>query len=151
MPIAKGIGGGFPIGACLVNSKVASKMGPGSHGTTFGGNPLAMSVGNAVLDVLFKKNFLTNVRKNGKYFHSQLKLLQQTYPNIIEEIRGVGLLIGMKLRVNQSKFIENLMKNKLLTVKAAENVVRILPPLNVKKSEIDQAVTIINKVCKTFK
>ena len=126
-------------------------MGPGSHGTTFGGNPLAMSVGNAVLDVLFKKNFLTNVRKNGKYFHSQLKLLQQTYPNIIEEIRGVGLLIGMKLRVNQSKFIENLMKNKLLTVKAAENVVRILPPLNVKKSEIDQAVTIINKVCKTFK
>ncbi len=151
VPIAKGIGGGFPIGACLVNSKVASKMGPGSHGTTFGGNPLAMSVGNAVLDVLFKKNFLTNVRKNGKYFHSQLKLLQQTYPNIIEEIRGVGLLIGMKLRVNQSKFIENLMKNKLLTVKAAENVVRILPPLNVKKSEIDQAVTIINKVCKTFK
>ena len=103
VPIAKGIGGGFPIGACLVNSKVASKMGPGSHGTTFGGNPLAMSVGNAVLDVLFKKNFLTNVRKNGKYFHSQLKLLQQTYPNIIEEIRGVGLLIGMKLRVNQSK------------------------------------------------
>ena len=91
------------------------------------------------------------MRKNGKYFHSQLKLLQQTYPNIIEEIRGVGLLIGMKLRVNQSKFIENLMKNKLLTVKAAENVVRILPPLNVKKSEIDQAVTIINKVCKTFK
>ena len=151
VPIAKGIGGGFPIGACLANSKVASKMGPGSHGTTFGGNPLAMSVGNAVLDVLFKKNFLTNVRKNGKYFHSQLKLLQQTYPNIIEEIRGVGLLIGMKLRVNQSKFIENLMKNKLLTVKAAENVVRILPPLNVKKSEIDQAVTIINKVCKTFK
>ena len=151
VPIAKGIGGGFPIGACLANSKVASKMGPGSHGTTFGGNPLAMSVGNAVLDVLFKKNFLTNVRKNGKYFHSQLKLLQQTYPNIIEEIRGVGLLIGMKLRVNQSKFIENLMKNKLLTVKAAENVVRILPPLNVKKSEIDQAVTIINKVCKSYK
>ena len=151
VPIAKGIGGGFPIGACLVNKKVASSMKPGSHGTTFGGNPLAMSVGNAVLDVVLKKNFLNNVQKNGKYFHSELKKIQIRYPKIIKEVRGVGLLIGLKLGVNQLKFIEKLMSNYLLTAKASENVVRILPPLNVKRNEIDEALAIINKVCKNYK
>ena len=126
-------------------------MKPGSHGTTFGGNPLAMSVGNAVLDVVLKKNFLNNVQKNGKYFHSELKKIQIRYPKIIKEVRGVGLLIGLKLGVNQLKFIEKLMSNYLLTAKASENVVRILPPLNVKRNEIDEALAIINKVCKNFK
>ena len=151
MPIAKGIGGGFPIGACLVNKKVASTMKPGSHGTTFGGNPLAMSVGNAVLDVIFKKNFLKNVRNMSKYFKTKLNIIQEQNQKVIKEVRGTGLLLGLQIKVNQAKFIEKLMKEKLLTVRAAENVVRILPPLNVTKKEIDQAVTIINKVCNSYK
>ena len=148
VPIAKGIGGGFPIGAVLMNKKVAAKMVPGSHGSTFGGNPLAMSVGNAVLDQIFKKSFLNNVSKNSKYFHNELKKIQAQYPSIIKEVRGVGLLIGLQLHKDQKRFIEKLEKYKLLTIRAAENVVRILPPLNVKKSEIDLAIKIIRKVCK---
>jgi len=151
VPIAKGIGGGFPIGACLVNKKVASGMTPGSHGTTFGGNPLAMSVGNAVLDKILKRNFLTNVRKNSNYFHNQLNNLKKEYPKIIKEVRGMGLLIGLKLLVDQTLFIKKLMDNRLLTIRAAENVVRILPPLNVKKKEIDLAMAILKKVCKNYK
>ena len=151
VPIAKGIGGGFPIGACLVNKKVSKAMEPGTHGTTFGGNPLAMSVGNAVLDEILKKNFLKNVKNMGDYFIDNLNKLKIKYPNIIEEIRGVGLLIGIKLKVDQMKFINLLISNNLLIVKAAENVIRILPPLNVKKSEIDQALAILNKVCKSFR
>ena len=147
VPIAKGIGGGFPIGAVLMKKNVALSMSPGSHGSTFGGNPLAMSVGNAVLDQIFKKSFLTNVSKNSKYFHDELKKIQAQYPGIIKEVRGVGLLIGLQLHKDQKRFIEKLEKYKLLTIRAAENVVRILPPLNVKKSEIDLAIKIIRKVC----
>ena len=126
-------------------------MKPGSHGTTFGGNPLAMSVGNAVLDVIFKKNFLKNVRDMSKYFKTKLNIIQKQNQKVIKEVRGTGLLLGLQLKVNQAKFIEKLMKEKLLTIRAAENVVRVLPPLNVSKKEIDQAVTIINKVCKSYK
>ena len=151
MPIAKGIGGGFPIGACLVNKKVATVMKPGSHGTTFGGNPLAMSVGNAVLDVIFNKNFLKNVRNTSRYFKAKLNNIQLQNQKVIKEVRGTGLLLGHQVKVNRAKFIEKLMREKLLTIRAAENVVRILPPLNVSKKEIDQAVTIINKVCKSYK
>ena len=147
VPIAKGIGGGFPIGAVLMNKKVAKGMTPGSHGSTFGGNPLAMSVGNAVLDQIFKKGFLTNVQKSSKYFMNALNRIKQDYPNIINEVRGIGLLIGLKLSVDQNKFIKKLENNKLLTMRAGENVVRILPPLNVKKNEIDIAIKIIRKVC----
>ena len=148
VPIAKGIGGGFPIGAVLMTKKVAKFMTPGSHGSTFGGNPLAMAVGNAVIDEILKKNFLYNVRRISKYFHSELNNIKNEFPNIIKEIRGVGLLIGIQLFNNQNLFIKNLMKKKLLTIKAAENVVRILPPLNVKKNEIKLALNIIKSVCK---
>ena len=147
VPIAKGIGGGFPIGAVLMNKKVASGMTAGTHGSTFGGNPLAMEIGNAVIDIISKKSFLTNVKKNSEYFHNRLNEIKKKFPKIIKEIRGRGFLIGIQLYENQTIFIKNLMKNKLLTVKAAENVVRILPPLNVKKSEINQALAIITKVC----
>ena len=150
VPIAKGIGGGFPIGAVLMTKKVASSMIPGSHGSTFGGNPLAMSVGNAVLDQIFKKGFLNNLKKVSKYFYKELDKLKKDYPNIIKEIRGEGLLIGIQLHFDQSKFIKSLEKNYLLTIRAAENVIRILPPLNVKKNEIDLALKIINKVCKEY-
>ena len=151
VPIAKGIGGGFPIGAVLMNKKVASGMTLGSHGSTFGGNPLAMSVGNAVLDVIFKKGFLKKVQKNSKYFHSQLHKLQSEFPQIIKQVRGVGLLIGIQLFKDQTNFIKKLMDHKMLTIRAAENVVRILPPLTVKKEELDLAITILKKVCKTYK
>ena len=151
VPIAKGIGGGFPIGACLMTKKVAFCMGPGTHGSTFGGNPLAMSVGNAVLDQILKKNFLKNVEITGSYFHSQLNQLQSDFPNVIKEVRGLGLLIGIKVIPDQNVFVKKLLANKLLTVRAAENVVRLLPPLIVKKENIDQAIVILRKVCKTFK
>ena len=147
VPIAKGIGGGFPIGAVLMNRKVASAMTPGSHGSTFGGNPLAMSVGNAVLDQIFKKGFLKNVQKSSKYFISELNKIKEDYPEIIKEVRGIGLLIGLQLYNDQTKFIKKLEDNKLLTMRAGENVVRILPPLNVKKQEIDLAIKIIRRVC----
>ena len=151
VPIAKGIGGGFPIGAVLMNKKVASGMTPGTHGSTFGGNPLAMAVGNTVMDIVSNKNFLNNVKKVSKYFLSKLNHIKDKYPNIIKEIRGRGLLIGIQLYKDQTIFINKLINNKLLTIRAAENVVRILPPLNVKKKELDQALKIINKVCAELK
>jgi len=151
VPIAKGIGGGFPIGAVLVNKKVASGMKPGTHGSTFGGNPLAMSAGNAVMDIMFKKGFLGNVTKNGKYFLSELNKLKEKYPKIIKEVRGKGLLLGLCLYKDQTNFIKKLLDNKLLTVRAAENVVRLLPPLNVTKKEINLGLKIIDNVCKKYK
>jgi len=151
VPIAKGIGGGFPIGAVLVNKKVASGMKPGTHGSTFGGNPLAMSAGNAVMDVMFKKGFLSNVTKNGNHFLKGLKKLKEKYPKIIKEVRGKGLLIGLCLHRDQTKFIQKLMDNKLLTIRAAENVVRLLPPLNVTKQEINLGLKILDKVCKNYR
>tara|TARA_Y100000590_G_scaffold390066_1_gene465583 strand:- start:2516 stop:3682 length:1167 start_codon:yes stop_codon:yes gene_type:complete len=150
VPIAKGIGGGFPIGAVLMTKKVASGMIPGTHGSTFGGNPLAMSVGNAVLDQIFKKGFLKNVQKNSKYFYQELNKIKNDYPKLIKEVRGIGLLIGLQLFKDQTKFIQKLLTYNMLTIKAAENVIRILPPLNVKKKEIDLALKIIRKVCIEF-
>ncbi len=151
VPIAKGIGGGFPIGAVLMNKKVASSMTPGTHGSTFGGNPLAMSVGNAVMDIISKKKFLNNIKILSKYFLFKLNKIQEKYPSVIKQIRGKGFLIGIQLYKDQTEFIKKLMDNQLLTIRAAENVVRILPPLNVKKNEIDIAIKIIEKVCSQIK
>ena len=151
VPIAKGIGGGFPLGAVLMNKKVASGMVAGTHGSTFGGNPLAMKIGCTVMDIVAKKNFLNNVKKNSEYFHKKLNKLKKDFPEIIKEIRGRGFLIGLQLYKDQTNFINKLIDNRLLTIKAAENVVRILPPLNVKKNEIDQAIKIMNRVCKEYK
>ena len=150
VPIAKGIGGGFPLGAVLMNKKAASGMIPGTHGSTFGGNPLAMSVGNAVLDQIFKKGFLKNVKDLSKYFHFELNKIKVEFPKIIKEVRGVGFLVGLQLFNDQAKFVKKLMDNKLLTIRAAENVIRILPPLTVKKKEINLSLNIIRKVCKEF-
>ena len=150
VPIAKGIGGGFPIGAVLMNKKVASGMVPGTHGSTFGGNPLAMSVGNKVMDIIANKKFLNNVKNLSKYFLFNLNKIKNKYPNLIKQVRGKGLLIGIQLHKDQTEFIKKLMDNQLLTIRASENVIRILPPLNVKKKEIDQAIKIIFKVCSEF-
>ena len=150
VPIAKGIGGGFPLGAVLMTKKVASGMIPGTHGTTNGGNPLAMSVGNAVLDKIFKKGFLKSVQKISKYFHNELNKIKNDYPKLIKEVRGIGFLIGLQLFNDPTQFIKKLQDNKLLTIRSGENTIRILPPLIVKKSEIDIAIKIIRKVCKEF-
>tara|TARA_Y100000590_G_scaffold249602_1_gene280406 strand:- start:999 stop:2171 length:1173 start_codon:yes stop_codon:yes gene_type:complete len=149
--IAKGMGGGFPIGAVLMTNKVAKAIVPGSHGSTFGGNPLAMSVANTVIEKILKKKFLNNIIKVSNYFVSELKKIKNEYPELIKEIRGIGLLIGIQLFKNQTYFIQKLMDNNLLTIKAEENVIRILPPLNVKKREIDLALRIIKKVCEELK
>ena len=126
-------------------------MKPGTHGSTFGGNPLAMSAGNAVMDIIFKKDFLRNVTNNGKYFLSELNKLKEKYPKVIKEVRGKGLLLGLCLYRDQTSFIKKLLDNKLLTVRAGENVVRLLPPLNVTKKEIKLGLKIIEKVCKNYK
>tara|TARA_Y100000741_G_scaffold253581_1_gene195200 strand:- start:670 stop:1074 length:405 start_codon:yes stop_codon:yes gene_type:complete len=134
-----------------MNKKVASAMTPGTHGSTFGGNPLAMKIGNEVMNIISNKSFLNTIKKNSTYFHYRLNIIKNKFPNIIKEIRGRGYLIGIQLYKDQTNFIKDLMENKLLTIRAAENVVRILPPLNVKKNEIDQALRAINKVCSKYK
>ena len=110
-----------------------------------------MSAGNAVLDVMFKKNFLNDVKKKGIYFKKELEIIQKNFPNIIKEVRGKGLLMGLVINKDQNSFINKLLNYKLLTVKASENVVRLLPPLNVTKKEINLALKIIKKVCETYK
>jgi acetylornithine/N-succinyldiaminopimelate aminotransferase len=150
VPIAKGIGGGFPMGAVLMTKKVSAAMVPGTHGSTFGGNPLAMAVGNAVMNEIFKKGFLSKVKINSKYFISELNKIKNKFPKIIKQIRGKGLIIGIQLHDDQTKFIDSLMKNKLLTIRAAENVIRVLPPLNVNKNEINMALKIITRVCNSY-
>jgi len=148
VPIAKGIGGGFPLGACLVSKKASVGMTPGTHGSTFGGNPLAMFVGNAVLDVVLEKDFLKQVREKSKYFYDGLSNLKKNYPKIISEVRGVGFMLGLKLLSDNNEFLERLMDNKMLAVKASENVIRLFPPLNVEKKEIDEALSKLEKTCK---
>jgi len=148
VPIAKGIGGGFPLGACLVSKKASVGMTPGTHGSTFGGNPLACSVGNAVLDIVLEKDFLKQVREKSKYFYDGLINLKKNYPKIISEIRGVGFMLGLKLLIDNNEFLEKLMNNKMLAVKASENVIRLLPPLTVEKKEIDEALSKLEKTCK---
>ena len=147
VPIAKGIGGGFPLGACLVTKKVSIGMTPGTHGSTFGGNPLAMAIGNAVLDVIFEKDFLKNVKQKGEYFYVRLDKLKIKYPKVLEEIRGKGLMIGLKMSVDNTEFMKKLMNHKMLAVKAEDNVIRLFPPLIVQNNELDEAINIIEKVC----
>jgi len=148
VPIAKGIGGGFPLGACLVTKKVSVGMTPGTHGSTFGGNPLAMAVGNAVLDILFEKNFFKNVKEKGVYFDQGLNKIKNKYPKIIGEIRGLGLMKGLRMLVDNVEFMKKLEENKMLTVKAEENVIRLFPPLIINNEELDEAINKIGKACK---
>jgi acetylornithine/N-succinyldiaminopimelate aminotransferase len=144
---AKGIGGGFPLGACLATKKAASGMTLGVHGTTFGGNPLAMAVGDAVLQTILAKGFLDNVKKNGDLLKSELQKLQQKFPNVIAEIRGVGMMLGIKLQEKYvaAEMVDQLKDQGLLLVGAGENVMRVLPPLIVEEKHIFEAVDILDK------
>ena len=151
VPIAKGLAGGYPIGAVLMTKKVAKAVEPGIHGSTFGGQPLQTKIGSIVINIISKKSFLNSIKKNSKYFFDELNKLKRKFPKIIKEVRGRGFLIGLQLYKDQTKFIHSLMQNKLRTIRASENVIRILPPLNVKKNEINEALKIINKVCSKYK
>ncbi|MEM1371517.1 MAG: aspartate aminotransferase family protein [Pseudomonadota bacterium] len=141
MTIAKGIGGGFPIGAFMTTASVGDAMAPGSHGSTFGGNPLATAVGNAVLDIVAAPEFLVEVTRKGNLLIEQLEKLKQSAPDQIAEIRGRGLLLGIKLKSPSAALVSAAFEAKLLLVGAAENVVRIIPPLNATDDDLHEAVT----------
>jgi acetylornithine/N-succinyldiaminopimelate aminotransferase len=150
MAIAKALGGGFPIGACLVTEPAACGMGPGTHGSTFGGNPLAVAAGNAVLDVMLEPGFFAHVEAMGRLLRGRLASLVETYPKLFAELRGAGLLIGIRCVVPAVDVVARLRENGLLTLTAGENVLRILPPLIVSEAEIAEAVGIIDKVARTW-
>jgi acetylornithine/N-succinyldiaminopimelate aminotransferase len=139
MAVAKGLGGGFPIGAVLATKEAAKGMVAGTHGSTFGGNPLAAAVAGAVLDVLLEPGFLDQVQIKALRFKQQLVGLQDAYPQVIEEVRGSGLLIGLKVKSPMSDVVNACTDEKLLTVGAGDNVVRLLPPLNVTDEELGEA------------
>jgi len=136
MAIAKGIGGGFPVGAFLASNEAAKGMVPGTHGSTFGGNPLAMAVGNAVLDAILEPGFLQHVQAVALRFKQELARIKDEFPNLVEEVRGSGLLTGIKVKPPYGDVVNACTAEKLLTVGAGDNVVRLLPPLNVTEAEI---------------
>ncbi|WP_062227420.1 aspartate aminotransferase family protein [Aureimonas frigidaquae] len=140
MASAKGIGGGFPLGVCLATQEAAAGMTPGTHGTTYGGNPLAMAVGNAVLDVVLEDGFLDAVRDRALQFRQGLSGLIDRFPDLFQELRGEGLLIGLKMRTPNTDFILELRRHLMLAVPAGDNVVRILPPLNVQEDEVREGL-----------
>lgn len=148
---AKGIGGGFPLGACLATKKASQGMTLGTHGSTYGGNPLAMAVGKTVIEEILSEGFLDNVKNNGKYLFGKLEDIAVKYPNIIDEIRGYGLILGIKTKILNKDFISKLADNGLLTPAASDNIVRLLPPLNVTKDVIDEALKIIENTCEQLK
>jgi acetylornithine/N-succinyldiaminopimelate aminotransferase len=141
MAVAKGIGGGFPIGVCLATAEAAKGMTVGSHGTTFGGNPLAMAVGNAVLDVVLEPGFLDHVARMSLLLKQRLAELKDRHPAVIAEIRGEGLMLGLRLHVPNTDFVNAAFERKLLTIAAGDNVVRLLPPLIVDEGEVAEAVS----------
>lgn len=145
MSIAKGIGGGFPMGACLATEEAAAGMTLGTHGTTFGGNPLAMAVGNAVLDVVLAPGFLDHVQKTALRLRQSLAQLKDQHPQVIEEIRGEGLMLGLKLKTPNTDFVAQARATGLLVVAAGDNVVRLLPPLIIGESEVAEAVARLDK------
>tara|TARA_B100001939_G_scaffold348106_1_gene372712 strand:+ start:10479 stop:11732 length:1254 start_codon:yes stop_codon:yes gene_type:complete len=147
---AKGIGGGFPLGACLARDHVAQCMTAGSHGSTYGGNPLAMAVGNAVLDVLLAKGFLEHVDSMSYELRKSLVKLGATYPDVIELVRGMGLMLGLKLKVPVPDFVAEALNNKLMVIGAADNTVRLLPPLIITEEHIEEALAKLEKTCQTL-
>src|SRR5262245_21289068 len=145
MTTAKAIGGGFPLGACIASGKVAAAFGHGSHGTTFGGNALAMAVGNAVLDVMLAPGFMAGVQKKSERLARGVTALVEKYPGVFADWRGKGLMLGLKCVGSNTEMVERLRRYGLLTVGAGDNVVRLLPPLIVSDSEIDQALDMLDR------
>ena len=145
MSVAKGIGGGFPVGACLATDDAAAGMTLGTHGTTFGGNPLAMAVANAVLDVVLAPGFLDSVAAKGLKLKQRLAELKDRHPDVIEEVRGDGLMLGLKLRTLNTEFATLARDAGILVIPAGDNVVRLLPPLIIDDAEIGEAYARLEK------
>jgi acetylornithine/N-succinyldiaminopimelate aminotransferase len=148
MAVAKGIGGGFPLGACLATEKAAVGMTPGTHGSTYGGNPLATAVGNAVLDLMLEPGFLEGVDRIARVLWNRLNELAARHPKVVAEVRGAGLLLGLRIKpeIVNGTVVDRLRDAGLLTVGAGDNVVRLLPPLIITETEIDEAIAILDKV-----
>ncbi|HEY2229607.1 MAG TPA: aspartate aminotransferase family protein [Xanthobacteraceae bacterium] len=147
MALAKALGGGFPLGACLATAEAAKGMTAGTHGSTFGGNPLAMAVGNAVLDVMLAPGFLDRVRRTGLVFKQKLAEIKDRYPAVVAEVRGEGLLVGLRAVVPNTELVDELRAERMLTAAAGDNVVRLLPPLIASEDEIAEAVRRIERAC----
>jgi acetylornithine/N-succinyldiaminopimelate aminotransferase len=147
MTIAKAIGGGFPVGACLATTEASKGMTAGTHGSTFGGNPLAMAVGNAVLDVVTADGFLDRMKQNALLLKQRLAELKDRHASVIAEVRGEGLLIGLRMIPQVSEMVDELRAEKMLTVAAGDNVVRLLPPLIIGEKEITEAIGCIDRAC----
>ena len=145
MTIAKGIGGGFPLGACLSTENASIGMVKGKHGSTYGGNPLACAVGCEVMNNVLEKGFLENVRKISGYFSQKMLRLISEFPSVFEELRGSGLMLGLKTKIENTSFTNEAYKQNLLLAPASDNVVRILPPLNITKQEVDYVVELLSK------
>jgi acetylornithine/N-succinyldiaminopimelate aminotransferase len=147
MALAKALGGGFPLGACLATAAAAKGMTAGTHGSTFGGNPLAMAAGNAVLDVMLAPGFFDQVKRISLLLKQRLAEIKDRYPSVIGEIRGEGLLIGLRALVPAGELVDALRAEKMLTVAAGDNVVRLLPPLIVSEQEIAEGVARLDRAC----
>ncbi len=148
MAIAKGIGGGIPLGACLSTNKSSIGMIKGKHGSTYGGNPLACAVGCEVINSVLKKGFLPNVRENSRYFYQKILELVSDFPLIFEEIRGYGLMLGIKTKIGNIEFTNEAFNQNLLLAPASDGVVRILPPLNIRKKEVDLILNLLSETAK---
>jgi acetylornithine/N-succinyldiaminopimelate aminotransferase len=147
MAIAKGLGGGFPIGAFLTTRDAGKGMQAGTHGTTFGGNPLATSIGMAVLDIVLAPGFLEHVQSIGLLLKQRLAELQDTHPGIIAEVRGFGLMLGLGLHVPVADFVAAARQQHILIIPAAENVARLLPPLIIKEEDVAEAIRRLDATC----
>ncbi len=147
MAIAKAIGGGFPLGACLATEEAARGMTPGTHGSTYGGNPLAMAVGNAVLDEVLAPQFLPHVRELGKHLRQKLARMVDEHPAILGGLRGEGLMLGLECRIFNTDLVKAMLDEGLLAIAAGDNVVRLLPPLNITDKDIDDAIERIGLAC----
>ncbi|MDO8607809.1 MAG: aspartate aminotransferase family protein [Phaeospirillum sp.] len=145
MGIAKGLGGGFPVGACLATEKAARGMTAGTHGSTFGGNPLAMAAAGTVLDVMAEPGFLAHVEQMGRLLRRRVEETCAAFPHVIGEVRGLGLMLGLKAHIPNTELGARLLANGLLTVGAGDNVVRLLPPLIIGEGEIDEAIDILSR------
>ena len=150
MPVAKGIGGGYPLGACLATAEAAKGMTIGTHGSTYGGNPLGMAVGAAAVELVLAPGFLEHVRRIGNYMNQQLGQLLADHPSVFEGVRGQGLMLGLKMRVPNTDFVNAARKAGLLVVGAGDNVVRLLPPLIIGEAEVREAVAKLAETAKTF-
>lgn len=148
MALAKGLGGGFPVGACLATATAASGMTAGTHGSTFGGNPLATAAVNAVLDVILGDGFLDNVRSQAANLMGRLEAVASEHPTVIEEVRGKGLMTGLRVGPENGTVVAKLREHGLLAVPAGENVVRLLPPLNIGDAQVDEAAAMISAACR---